>query len=182
MISLKNLQPLVIWFTGLSGAGKSSMATYLEISLMQKNIKTFIIDGDVLRAASGHDLGFSKEDRSKNVMRATQLAKEKLQQGFLVIVAMISPFIKDRDYARSQFTPSQFKEVYISTPLSTCEKRDPKGLYKKSRDGLILDMTGINSPYEPPLHPDLVIDTTHLNIDQATKMILAKVITPSNPV
>jgi adenylyl-sulfate kinase len=176
VISLKNLQPLVIWLTGLSGAGKSSMATYLEISLMQKNIKTFIIDGDVLRAASGHDLGFSKEDRSKNVMRATQLAKEKLQQGFLVIVAMISPFIKDREHARSQFKSSEFTEVYVSTPLSECERRDPKGLCKKTRDGLILDMTGIHSPYEPPARPDVIIDTSNHSIEMSVKLIMQRVL------
>ena len=176
------IKPQVIWLTGLSGAGKSTLATRLAENLSQHDVRTFIIDGDVLRESAGHDLGFSKEDRSKNVMRATQLAKEKLQQGFLVIVAMISPFIKDREHARSQFKPSLFIEVYVSTPLSECERRDPKGLYKKTRDGLILDMTGIHSPYEPPLKPELVIDTTDLDPYRAGEMILARLSAPSNPV
>ena len=166
------IQPQVIWLTGLSGAGKSSLATCLAKSLTQQNIKIFVIDGDALRESSSHDLGFSKEDRSQNVKRAITLAQEKLRQGLIVIVAMISPFIKDREYARSQFKPSQFKEVYVSTPLSECERRDPKGLYKKTRDGLILDMTGIHSPYEPPLNPDVIIDTSTLNIEDSVENIL----------
>ena len=176
------IQPQVIWLTGLSGSGKSTIAANIERSLSQKNIRTFIVDGDVLRETFGHDLGFSKEDRSQNVKRAVTLAQEKLQQGLVVIVAMISPFIKDREHARSQFKSSEFREVYVSTPLSECERRDPKGLYKKTRAGLILDMTGINSAYEPPLNPDLIIDTSHIDADQVTILILARLLAPTNPV
>ena len=176
------VQPQVIWLTGLSVSGKSTIASHLAKSLGEKDIKTFVIDGDVLRESFGHDLSFSKEDRSKNVARAIGLANQKLHEGFFVIVAMISPFIKDREHARSQFKSSEFKEVYVSTPLSECKRRDPKGLYKKARDGLILDMTGIHSPYEPPLNPDLIIDTTHLDADQAGEMILARLSAPPNPV
>lgn len=176
------IQPQVIWLTGLSGSGKSTIAANIERSLSQKNIRTFIVDGDVLRETFGHDLGFSKEDRSQNVKRAVTLAQEKLQQGLVVIVAMISPFIKDREHARSQFKSSEFREVYVSTPLSECERRDPKGLYKKTRAGLILDMTGINSAYEPPLNPDLIIDTSHIDADQVTILILARLSAPTNPV
>lgn len=166
------VQAQVIWLTGLSGAGKSTIASHLERALIQKNVQTFIIDGDVLRASSGHDLSFSKEDRSQNVMRAINLAQKKLAQGFTVIVAMISPFKKDRAHARSQFIPFQFKEVYVSTPLSVCENRDPKGLYKKTRDGLILDMTGIHSPYEPPSNPDIIIDTSNQSIESSIEIIM----------
>jgi adenylyl-sulfate kinase len=166
------VQPKVIWLTGLSGSGKSTIASHLAKSLGEKDIKTFVIDGDVLRESFGHDLGFSREDRSQNAMRAIKLAEEKLGQGFLVIVAMISPFIKDREYVRSQFKPSQFKEVYINTPLDECERRDPKGLYKKTRAGFIHDMTGIDSPYEAPLHPDLVIDTSISTIKASVEKIL----------
>jgi adenylyl-sulfate kinase len=173
--------PQVIWLTGLSGSGKSTLAKALERSFNKRGIKAFTIDGDVLRAISGHDLGFSKEDRSKNVMRAVTLAQEKLQQGWVVIVAMISPFIKDRENARSQFMPSQFKEVYVSTPLSECEKRDPKGLYKQTRAGLILDMTGINSPYEPPPSPDIVINTEDQSIETSVKMITQKLLDDQIP-
>lgn len=167
------IQPQVIWLTGLSGAGKSTLATHLAENLSQHHMRAFIIDGDVLRESAGHDLGFSKEDRSQNVMRAVTLAQEKLRQGLVVIVAMISPFIKDREFARSQFKSSQFKEVYVSTPLSECERRDPKGLYKKTRAGLLSDMTGIDSPYEAPLKPDLVIDTSLLNIKSSVEKILS---------
>jgi adenylyl-sulfate kinase len=175
------VQPQAIWLTGLSGAGKSTIASHLAKSLSEKDTKTFVIDGDVLRESFGHDLSFSKEGRSKNVMRAVTLAQEKLQQGWVVIVAMISPFIKDRENARSQFMPSQFKEVYVSTPLSECEKRDPKGLYKQTRAGLILDMTGINSPYEPPPSPDIVINTEDQSIETSVKMITQKLLDDQIP-
>jgi adenylyl-sulfate kinase len=166
------VRPQVIWLTGLSGAGKSTLATHLAKKLRKKNIGSFIVDGDVLRESFGYDLGFSNEDRSKNVARAVSLAEQKLCEGLVVIVAMISPFIKDREHARSQFEPSQFKEVYVSTPLSECESRDPKGLYKKMRAGLISDMTGIDSPYEVPLKPELIIDTSALNIEESVEKIL----------
>jgi adenylylsulfate kinase len=167
------VQPHVIWLTGLSGAGKSTLATHLAQNLNKKNIKNFIVDGDVLRETFGHDLGFSKEDRSQNVTRAVTLAQEKLKQGLVVIVAMISPFIKDREFARSQFKSYQFKEIYVSTPLSECERRDPKGLYKKTRAGLLSDMTGIDSPYEAPLRPDIIIDTSTLSIEGSVEKILS---------
>ena len=167
------IRPQVIWLTGLSGSGKSTVATHLAQNLNKKNIKNFIVDGDVLRESFGHDLGFSKEDRSQNVTRAVTLAQEKLKQGLVVIVAMISPFIRDREFARSQFKSSQFKEIYVSTPLSECERRDPKGLYKKTRAGLLSDMTGIDSPYEAPLRPDLIIDTSLLNIESSVEKILS---------
>ena len=173
------IQPQVIWLTGLSGAGKSTLAAHLAKKLREKNIGRLIIDGDVLRESFGHDLGFSNVDRSKNVARAVSLAKQKLCEGLVVIVAMISPFIKDRAHARSQFEPSQFKEVYVSTPLSVCESRDPKGLYKKMRVGLISDMTGIDSPYEAPLKPELIIDTSNLTIEESVEKILRALQHPS---
>ena len=166
------VRPQVIWLTGLSGAGKSTLATHLAEKLREKNTESFIIDGDVLRESFWHDLGFSNEDRSKNVARAVSLAEQKLCEGLVVIVAMISPFIKDREHARSQFEPSQFKEVYVSTPLNECESRDPKGLYKKTRAGLVSDMTGIDSPYEAPLKPELIIDTSALNIEESVEKML----------
>ncbi len=169
---MENIQPQVIWFTGLSGSGKTTLAKHLENDLKNLGYKTYLIDGDILRQGMQHDLGFSKEDRSKNVIRAVRLAQEKLALGFTIIVAMISPFKKDRAYARSQFMPSQFKEVYVSTPLSVCENRDPKGLYKKTREGLILDMTGIHSPYEPPSNPDIIIDTSNQSIESSIEIIM----------
>ena len=168
------VQPQVIWLTGLSGAGKSTIASHLAKSLSEKDIKTFVIDGDVLRESFGHDLSFSKEDRSKNVARAIHLANQKLHEGFVVIVALISPFRADRDLARTTLG-SLFKEVYLSTPLSECERRDPKGLYKKTRAGLISDMTGIDSPYEVPLQPEIILDTSVLNIKESVEKILSTI-------
>ena len=168
------VQPQVIWLTGLSGAGKSTIASHLAKSLSEKDIKTFVIDGDVLRESFGHDLSFSKEDRSKNVARAIHLANQKLHEGFVVIVALISPFSADRDFARTTLG-SLFKEVYLSTPLSECERRDPKGLYKKTRAGLINDMTGIDSPYELPLQPEIILDTSVLNIKESVEKILSTI-------
>ena len=168
------VQPQVIWLTGLSGAGKSTIASHLAKSLGEKDIKTFVIDGDVLRESFGHDLSFSKEDRSKNVARAIHLANQKLHEGFAVIVALISPFSADRDFARTTLG-SLFKEVYLSTPLSECERRDPKGLYKKTRAGLISDMTGIDSPYEVPLQPEIIIDTSLLKIEESVEKILSTI-------
>ncbi len=156
---MKSLQPQVIWFTGLSGSGKTTIAKHLENDLKNLGYKTHLIDGDILRQDHRNDLSFSKVDRSKNVERATQYALEKLKQDFIVIVALTSPFIKDRHIASSSIGPSRFKEIYISTPLEECEKRDPKGLYQKSRQGLISNMVGIDLPYEPPLHPMITINT-----------------------
>ena len=133
-----------------------------------------MVDGDVLRKNMGHDLGFSNEDRCKNVARAIDLASTKLNEGYIVIVALISPFAKDRELARSIIGPSQFFEIYVSTPLAECEKRDPKGLYKKSRQGLIDLMTGIDSPYEIPINPDITIHTLDESIDQSIQRIISR--------
>jgi adenylyl-sulfate kinase len=140
---------------------------------MEQGLPTFSIDGDLLRKHHKDDLGFSVEDRSKNVLRAMTLAKKKLDEGYIVIVALISPFFSDRALARELLAP-QFKEVYINTPLSTCEKRDPKGLYKKIRAGLIRDMSGIDSPYEVPLDPDMIIDSLNLTPNECVQIILAQ--------
>lgn len=172
MIYLKNIQPLVIWFTGLSGSGKTTLAKHLENDLKNLGCKTYLIDGDILREDMQHDLGFSKMDRSTNIARATQLALEKLQEGFIVIVALTSPFIKDRSIARLSIGPSRFKEIYVSTPLHECEKRDPKGLYQKSRQGLISHMVGIDLPYEPPLNANITINTATEPLGQTINRIL----------
>ena len=169
---MKSLQPQVIWLTGLSGSGKTTIAKYLENDLKNLGCKTYLIDGDILGQDHRHDLSFSKVDRSKNIERATQLALEKLKEGFIVIVALISPFIKDRHIARSSIGPPRFKEVYISKPLSECEKRDPKGLYQKSRQGLISNMVGIDLSYEPPLNPNITINKATEPLGQSINRIL----------
>lgn len=168
------IQPQVIWFTGLSGAGKTTLALALQNALLKLQHKTFLIDGDMLRKSMGHDLGFSKEDRSINVGRAIQLAHDKIKEGHIVIVSLISPYLEDRALAKSMIGPSQFKEVYVNTPLSVCEERDSKGLYQKARLGLISNMTGIDAPYEVPTHPDFTIDTSKISNDLWIDKLLAQ--------
>ncbi len=165
--------PQVIWLTGLPASGKSTLAYHLNHSLKDLNCKTFMVDGDVLRKNMSHDLDFSNEDRSKNVARAIGLASTKLNEGYIVIVALISPFAKDRELARSIIGASRFLEIYVNTPLTECEKRDPKGLYKKARQGLIKLMTGIDSPYEIPINPNITIHTLDESIDQSIQRIIS---------
>jgi adenylylsulfate kinase len=170
------IKPIVIWFTGLPAAGKSTLAYHLDHRLKDLGCRTFIIDGDVLRKNMGNDLSFSNEDRSKNVVRAIDLASTKLNEGYTVIVALISPFIKDRELARSIINPSRFLEIYVDTPLAECEKRDPKGLYKKSRQGLIDLMTGIDSPYEVPTNPGITIHTLDESIEESIRHIISRLV------
>lgn len=173
---MKKIIPQIVWFTGLSASGKSTLANHLNRKLQDLGYKTFMIDGDVLRKQMGYDLSFSDDDRSKNVIRAINLASEKLKEDYLVIVALISPFIKDRELAKSILGGSQFLEVYVDTPLSECEKRDPKGLYKKARQGLIQMMTGIDSPYEIPIQPNVTIHTLHEPPEQSIQKIITNLI------
>lgn len=166
----------VIWFTGLPASGKSTLASHLYKNLQDLKCKAFIVDGDILREEMGFDIGFSDQDRSKNAARAITLASKKFDEGYIVIVALISPFTKDRELARSVFGPAQFIEVYVDTPLAECEKRDPKRLYAKARLGLNNLMTGIDSPYEAPLHPNITIHTTDEPIEQSIKRIISSLI------
>ena len=149
----------VIWLTGLSGAGKSTIAIQLAVKLKQLTYKVSIIDGDQLRIQY-NDLGFSNEDRIKQMHRAIDLAKKQFNEDMFVIVALISPFDSIRKLAREKIYKDNFIEVYINTPLSICEERDTKGLYKKARLGLIKNMTGIDSIYEVPIKPEITIDTS----------------------
>jgi len=160
----------------LSASGKSTLASHLYKNLQDLKCKALIVDGDTLREEAGFDLGFSDQERSKNAARAVTLASKKFDEGYVVIVALISPFTKDREFARSVFGPAQFIEVYVNTPLVECEKRDPKGLYKKARQGLIKLMTGIDSPYEAPLHPTITINTINEPIEQSVKRIILSLI------
>lgn len=168
--------PQVVWFTGLSASGKSTLACHLDQNLKDLGCKTFIVDGDVLRKNMGYDLGFSNEDRSKNISRTIDLAMTKINEGYIVIVALISPFAKDRDLARNIIGPSRFLEIYVNTSLAECEKRDPKGLYKKARRGLIPMMTGIDSPYEAPTNPNLTIHTPDESLDISIQRIIAMLV------
>ena len=154
----------VLWFTGLSGSGKSTLANATEHSLHQLGYKTMVLDGDNIRMGLCKDLGFSDADRQENIRRIAEVAKLFAQSGTIVLTAFISPFRSDRDAAR-EIIGDDFIEIFVDTPLDVCEQRDPKGLYKKARAGQIKGFTGIDSPYEAPLKPELKIDTTLNDID-----------------
>ena len=172
---IKHQTPMCLWMTGLSGAGKSTLANALEEELNKKGKHTYILDGDNLRHGLNSDLGFSKADRNENVRRAAEAAQLMVDAGLIVIVGLISPFKKERDWARSLFKDNQFKEIFISTSLQECEQRDTKGLYKKARQGEVKDFTGIDSPYEPPENPDVIIDTQDKSVNDCVQLILEKV-------
>lgn len=148
----------VIWLTGLSGAGKSTIANALEVELHRQGRRTFILDGDNLRRGLNKDLPFSDEGRIENVRRVAEVARLMMDAGIIVITALISPFRRERELARDLIGADRFSEVFVDTPLAVCEARDPKGLYRKARSGLLRNMTGIDSAYEPPLAPDLVLN------------------------
>ena len=165
-------RPGVVYMTGLSGAGKSTLAVALRRSLLERGVKVCVLDGDELRNGVCKDLGFSDTDRLENMRRATEIARLLMDAGVLVIVSLISPFRAARDAARERFAPGEFMELFIDAPLSVCEARDPKGLYARARRGEIPRFTGIDSPYEPPLAPELRIDTAHLNLHQTIETAL----------
>ena len=162
----------VLWMTGLSGSGKSTIANELEKILYSQGKKTYILDGDNIRHGLNKDLGFTDKDRVENIRRVAEVAKLMSDAGLIVITAFISPFRLEREMARSLFEKNDFKEIYISTPLKVAEKRDPKGLYKKARQGKIPNFTGIDSIYEKPTNPDLEIDASKVSLSKAVKKIL----------
>lgn len=155
--ALMKQRPLTIWLTGLSAAGKSTLAFGLERVLIESGHPCFVLDGDNVRHGLNNNLGFSAEDRSENIRRVAEVAKLMNDAGLIVITAFISPFRVDRAKARAIIGEGVFQEVYVDAGLEACEARDPKGLYKKARAGAIPDFTGIGSPYEPPMNPELVI-------------------------
>lgn len=169
---IKNQTPICLWMTGLSGAGKSTLANALEQELNRKGKHTYILDGDNLRHGLNSDLGFSDAARIENVRRAAEAAQLMVDAGLIVIVGLISPFKKERDWVRSLFKDKQFKEIYISTSLAECEQRDVKGLYKKARRGELKDFTGIDSPYEAPEDAEVIIDTQNKSVDECVQQIL----------
>ena len=173
--NIKHQNPLCLWMTGLSGAGKSTLANALEQELNKMGNHTYILDGDNLRHGLNSDLGFSEADRNENVRRSAEAAQLMVDAGLIVIVGLISPFKQERDWARSLFKDDQFKEIYISTSLQECEQRDTKGLYKKARQGEVKDFTGIDSPYELPENPDVMIDTQDKSVSECMQLILEKV-------
>lgn len=171
---MKNLNQLghVIWLTGLSGAGKSTIAINLEKNLSEIGKYVYLLDGDTLRNGINKDLGFSESDRNENVRRISEIAALFRAEGYIVIVACISPFIEMRVNAMNIIGREYFSEVYINTSLEICIERDVKGLYKAAIEGKISHFTGISSPYEPPEEPNLKIDTTKSDMYQSTKIII----------
>lgn len=165
--------PRTIWLTGLSGSGKSTIARALERALFDLGRAVYSLDGDVLRTGLNADLGFSPEDRAENVRRVAAVAQLMNDAGTTVITSLISPFDKERQAARTAIGEGRFLEIAVTTPLEECEKRDPKGLYRKARAGEIPEFTGVSSPYEPPRNPDLELDTSTLTVDECVERILA---------
>lgn len=162
---------LVLWFTGLSGSGKSTLAHRLEEELYQWGWYTYLLDGDNIRHGLNGDLGFTDKDRQENIRRIGEVAKLFVDGGVVVLAAFISPFREDREKVRALLEPGEFVEIYVKCDLETCEKRDPKGLYRKARNGEIPHFTGIDSPYEEPLDPELVIDTSLHDLEECVAMI-----------
>ena len=173
---LKNQRPAVLWLTGLSGAGKSTIANLIEKKLARMNRHTFLLDGDNVRHGLNKDLGFTDADRVENIRRVGEVAKLMTDAGLIVITAFISPFRAERDMVRQMMQPGEFFEIHIDTPLAEAEARDVKGLYKKARGGQLKNFTGIDSPYEAPENPEIRIDTTALTAEEAAEAIIAKLI------
>lgn len=169
--SLKKHKPLLVWFTGLSGAGKSSIASQLELHLFNKSIHCYTLDGDNVRLGLCNDLLFNKEDRKENLRRVGEVANLMLDAGLVCIAAFISPFEEDRNMVKNIVGEENFIEIYISTPIEVCEKRDVKGLYARARAGEIKNFTGISSPFEKPTSPAIEIDTSVVSIDEAINKI-----------
>ncbi len=172
----KGQQPRVLWFTGLSGSGKSTIANLVEKKLHALGRHSFLLDGDNIRHGLNRDLGFSAADRVENIRRVGEVAKLMTDAGLIVLTAFISPFRAEREMVRALMPPGEFLEIFIDTPLAVAEARDAKGLYKKARAGEIKDFTGIDSPYEPPTSPEIRIDTTRMSAEDAAELIVERVV------
>ncbi|KMQ75026.1 adenylyl-sulfate kinase [Marinobacter subterrani] len=169
----KNQKPCLLWFTGLSGSGKSTIANALDVALHKRGYHTFLLDGDNVRHGLCKDLGFSDDDREENIRRVGEVCKLFADAGLIVMSAFISPFTSDRRLVRKLFPAGEFIEVFMDTPLATCEERDPKGLYQKARAGEIKNFTGIDSPYDVPAHPEIRLDTSRHSVDECVDSLIA---------
>ena len=168
----KNQKPCVLWFTGLSGSGKSTVANAVELKLSELNKHTYILDGDNIRLGLNQGLTFSEEDRIENIRRIGEVSKLFVDAGIIVLTAFISPFRNDRQQVRDLMLDEEFIEVFIDTPLEICESRDPKGLYKKARNGEIPNFTGISSPYEAPDNPEIHIKAGEISLEDSVEQII----------
>lgn len=166
-------RPCVLWFTGLSGAGKSTTANALQTALTESGCNTYLLDGDQLRQGLCKDLGFSEQDRTENLRRIGEVARLMVDAGLLVICATISPFEKNRRELRERFAAGDFIEVFIDAPLTVCEARDPKGLYRKVREGKIAHFTGIDSAYDRPISAEIHLHTDQMSVEQGVKQIIS---------
>lgn len=169
---LLNQEPFVLWFTGLSASGKSTIANIVEQKLYEMRYKTYLLDGDNVRHGLNKDLGFDEESRVENIRRIGEVSKLFNDSGLIVLTAFISPFISDRKLVRDLFEKGKFLEVYIDSSLEVCEKRDPKGMYKKARNGEIKNFTGISSPYEAPLNPEIYVNNNEANLNDLSNEII----------
>ena len=167
----------LIWFTGLSGSGKSTIANLVEWELHKKGVKTYILDGDNVRTGINNDLSFSPDDRTENIRRIAEVSKLMIDAGLVVLAAFVSPYKKDRENIKNIVKDVNFVEVYVNTSVEECERRDVKGLYKKARTGEIKNMTGVSAPYEAPENPDVEIRTERETIQQSVEKVL-EYITP----
>ena len=170
--SIKGQKPCILWFTGLSGSGKSTVANAVESKLLELNKHTYLLDGDNVRMGLNRGLTFSDEDRIENIRRIGEVSKLFVDAGTIVLTAFISPFQKERDAVRELVKEREFVEVFIDTPLKVCESRDPKGLYQKARKGEIPNFTGISSPYESPIKPEIHIVNDNISIEAVTEKII----------
>ena len=173
--ALKGHKGMLLWFTGLSGSGKSTVANAVEEELHRMGVHTYTLDGDNIRSGINKDLSFAPEDRSENIRRIAEIANLFVDSGTVVLAAFVSPYKKDREMVKSVVKDFNFVEIFVDTPLEECERRDVKGLYAKARQGLIKDFTGINAPYEAPEQPDIRIDTTQSNIEESTAQIVTAI-------
>ena len=169
---IKEQKPCILWFTGLSGSGKSTIANAVEVKLLELNKHTYLLDGDNIRMGLNKGLTFSDEDRIENIRRIGEVSKLFVDTGIIVLTAFISPFQKERDAVRALVQDGEFIEVFIDTPLAVCESRDPKGLYQKARKGEIPNFTGISSPYEAPSQAEIHVKTDERSIEESVVQII----------
>jgi len=172
--SLLQQKGVILWFTGLPSSGKSTIANEVAYRLHSMGKLAYVLDGDNVRHGLNKDLGFSPDDRNENIRRISEVANLFADAGVITITAFISPYRKYRNFCRELVGEGRFVEIYTKASLETCEKRDPKGLYKKARAGIIKDFTGINAPYEPPENPEIIIDTDEETIEESTEKVIKK--------